>query len=140
MDNRDDTSGRGGKARWLGSRAGRREYWLWVVPLLMLTVGLVAWGKAPLYLLASIAILLIWVRRLHDLGRSGWWALAINGASNLTGLALAAILPGPAGMFLGALANLAPLIALGALPGQPHANRFGPPPGGPDNTLSDTFK
>src|SRR5688572_22672895 len=118
MNDQDGASGRGGRAGWFGSRAGRREYWLGVVPLLMLTIGLVAWGKTPLYLLASIAILLIWVRRLHDLGRSGWWALAINGASNLTGLALAAMLPGPAGMFLGALANLAPLIALGALPGQ----------------------
>jgi uncharacterized membrane protein YhaH (DUF805 family) len=65
-------------------------------------------------------------RRLHDLGRSGWW----------TGLILLLFLfawPEPAGVAgwtaRGVLATLALWLAL--TPGQPRPNRFGPPLGSP---------
>ena len=135
-DGRGDKSGGG----WFSQRAGRREYWLWVGPLFVLILALGAYGKVALGLLAGVAILLIWIRRLHDLGRTGWWAPAINVVSNLTAFALQGLLPNGAGAVLGLLLYCAVIIALGTLPGQPHANEFGPPPGKPGKDLSDTFR
>lgn len=65
---------------WEG-RAGRAEYWWWILfTLIIYVVGVVidVALKSPIptillilvLLLPSIAVL---VRRLHDTGRSGWW-------------------------------------------------------------------
>ena len=62
-------------------------------------------------------------KRLHDRGRSGWW-------SALVLLAFVNVWPRPQGLGWGfALVLAAALVELGARPGQPHFNRFGPPPG-----------
>ena len=72
------------------------------------------------------------IKRLHDLGRSGWWLLAFVGAM-VAGGGLAAILSGAAPIVAAlvvvalVIATLAFAIAMGALPGQPTANRYGPP-------------
>lgn len=118
----------GGYARFAG-RASRSEYWwfaLFVAPLeaavilaMRLLVPAGAIGPVPLSLLASIAgyaallalaipQLAVGARRLHDVGRSGWWLLI-------------GVIP-----VVGALA----LLALLVLRGMAGANEFGLPPGG----------
>ncbi|WP_293679353.1 DUF805 domain-containing protein [uncultured Phenylobacterium sp.] len=135
-DGRGDNSGGG----WFSQRAGRREYWLWVGPLFVLILALGAYGKVALGLLAGVAVLLIWIRRLHDLGRTGWWAPAINVVSNLIAFGLVSLFPGGAGALMGLVIYTGVFIALGVLPGQPHDNAFGPPPGRPRKDLTDTFR
>ena len=83
----------------------------------------------------GIGVALIWLftARLHDIGRSGWWqaglylvqvvlaaAGAVNGDQAL-GLMITA----------GLILQFVFIAVLGAIPGQPGPNRFGPPPGQP---------
>ena len=72
-------------------RAARSEYWYWTLFVYLLMI--VAWlidmtvfgfnttGVNPMAVLASLATLLptlaVSARRLHDIDRSGWWALLI---------------------------------------------------------------
>jgi uncharacterized membrane protein YhaH (DUF805 family) len=72
-------------------RAARSEYWYWTLFVYLLLI--VAWlidmtvfgfnttGVNPMAVLASLATLLptlaVTARRLHDIDRSGWWALLI---------------------------------------------------------------
>jgi uncharacterized membrane protein YhaH (DUF805 family) len=72
-------------------RAARSEYWYWTLFVYLLLI--VAWlidmtvfgfnttGVNPMTLLATLATLLptlaVSARRLHDIDRSGWWALLI---------------------------------------------------------------
>jgi len=72
-------------------RAARSEYWYWTLFVYLLLI--VAWlidmtvfgfnttGVYPMAVLASLATLLptlaVSARRLHDIDRSGWWALLI---------------------------------------------------------------
>jgi uncharacterized membrane protein YhaH (DUF805 family) len=74
-----------------GGRAARSEYWYWTLFVYLLLV--VAWlidmtvfgfnttGVNPMTVLATLATLLptlaVSARRLHDIDRSGWWALLI---------------------------------------------------------------
>jgi uncharacterized membrane protein YhaH (DUF805 family) len=62
-------------------------------------------------------------KRLHDRGRSGWWAALIL-------LATVAVWPAPDSFFdfLFALVLIWALIELGTMPGEPGANRYGPNP------------
>jgi uncharacterized membrane protein YhaH (DUF805 family) len=70
-------------------RARRKEYWMFVLISLLITIALVfidTGGKEPepdqfllISTLYSIAVFLptlaVIVRRLHDTGRTGWWIL-----------------------------------------------------------------
>src|SRR3954464_6774844 len=72
-------------------RAARSEYWYWTLFVYLLLI--VAWlidmtafgfnttGVNPMTVLATLAVLLptlaVSARRLHDVDRSGWWALLI---------------------------------------------------------------
>lgn len=97
----------------LGGRASRIEvatlFPAWAVWLLI-REGLVQTGQWGLILVVgitlSIALLLASVRRLHDLGRTGWWSLL-------------GFVP-----FL----NFALFLGLSVIPGKATPNRFGPPP------------
>jgi uncharacterized membrane protein YhaH (DUF805 family) len=77
-----------------GGRARRREYWMFHLINFIISVavgfaaGLVGGmlglnqtlvtGIALLYSVAMfIPSLAVWVRRLHDTGRSGWWSLIV---------------------------------------------------------------
>ncbi|MGH6727114.1 MAG: DUF805 domain-containing protein [Pseudolabrys sp.] len=98
-------------------RAARSEYWYWVLFALLIAAGAGILDRGifpeaepgPIGSLTSLALLLpgiaVAVRRLHDLDRTGWWALIA-----LTGI----------GILL--------LIVWFCLKGTTGANRFGSDP------------
>ena len=75
-------------------RATRAEYWWWVLATTLVSFAIgavdgvinvlmsaaIGYGYSPLSTIFSLAILLpnlaVTCRRLHDIGRSGWWQLA----------------------------------------------------------------
>ena len=99
-------------------RAPRSEYWYWV--LFTILISIVAGildavlfsdsGISPLDSIVTLILLLpglaVSVRRLHDIGRSGWWVL----------ISLVPVI----GWIL--------LIVWAATKGEPTENRFGQPP------------
>ena len=158
-------------------RATRAEYWWW---MLFITVGgpvsdlvlfalTASFGRpagltefaflfTPLFALATLLpTFAVTSRRLHDIGKSGWWQLAWHTAWALTWMIAALVfliafiaynvylppfLPAAAVTFLPALAvtlcvGIWAIIWL-AKPGQPGANDFGPDPGGV-NAAAATF-
>ena len=70
-------------------RASRSEYWFWVLFTLIVQLvtgimdgfifgsefgtGTISNIAAVIYFLPGLAV---WVRRLHDVGKSGWWILS----------------------------------------------------------------
>jgi uncharacterized membrane protein YhaH (DUF805 family) len=117
-------------------RAGRSEYWLFALFVLLVVFGFVivtaavaaATGSAEpnilvmllygVFLLGSfIPSLAVGFRRLHDTNRSAWWLLI-------------SLIP-----LVGSIA----LLVFYCLPGTPGPNRFGPPPGAPREDLQATF-
>jgi len=66
-------------------RATRQQYWMFVLWYIILYVGLsIIGGVLDLGILAIIFSLAIWApsiaigaRRLHDIGKSGWWQLLL---------------------------------------------------------------
>ena len=120
----------------LRGRANRKEYWLYVGALL--AVGMLLVEVAPiLNLVGALVVLYAQVRRLHDFGRTGWWA----GGALLLQIPLALILyyslGEETGLLIGNGLILIPIVWIGAIPGHPHENRFGPPPG--QRRLKDVF-
>ncbi|MFN4176405.1 DUF805 domain-containing protein [Phenylobacterium sp.] len=69
--------------------------------------------------------MLIQIRRFHDLGRTGWWAVALMAAQMAAAFALVSL--GDVGVGITALIGLTAIAVVGAIPGQPVENRFGPP-------------
>lgn len=90
-------------------RSSRREFWLtWAVHLVLLLVTLVLFPLAPAYWLLSFhPMTTLRVRRLHDIGRSGFWLFI-------------AFLP-----FIGGLV----LFVWSLMPSDPKENEYGPVPG-----------
>lgn len=97
-------------------RARRREYWFWILGVVLaeLVVLGVMYGVSQtlgviLYVALVLAVIVptlaVAIRRLHDTDRSGWWVL----------------------LGLVPLANLV-LIVFYLLEGTPGANRYGPSP------------
>lgn len=118
-----------GVGGWFAGRARRREYWLWVAPALLVGSALAAGRVGGTALIIGLPVLFAWIRRLHDLGYSGWFAPVINIAVNVSGFAAMGLLSPTAGGLVSLLFYLAAVLALGVLPGQPKVNEFGPPPG-----------
>ena|SRR5436190_1087614 len=65
-------------------RAGRAEYWWFVLANILISIGFNVLGRATslfvvLGFLVSLALLVpglaVAIRRLHDTSRSGWWLL-----------------------------------------------------------------
>jgi uncharacterized membrane protein YhaH (DUF805 family) len=81
--------------------------------------GLTAWAVHGVLLFAAACVL---SQRLHDLGRSGWWAALVL-------LAFVVVWPEPDGLidFLFVLPLIWAAVELGAMPGEAGANRFGRP-------------
>lgn len=71
------------------ARSTRSEYWWWTLFVIIVAFAAsiidsilfstdVASGVGPVYSISSLALFLpglsLWIRRLHDTDRSGWWA------------------------------------------------------------------
>ena len=125
-------------------RASRPEYW-WFL-LLTFLASLIG---GVLLLALFIPSLAVTVRRLHDLDRSGWWALVPAAGLLVPAALLVAVMGFSGAVQSGALASplaqgsgvilfwsiLAAVVGLNLLllfwftrPGTPGSNRFGPDP------------
>jgi uncharacterized membrane protein YhaH (DUF805 family) len=111
---------------YLAGRASRREYWIMTAGIFALSL-LIAEAVPAASTGLTVALAFIQLRRLHDFGRSGWWAL---GAATLPLVAL--LLWGSVTedliLTLGFLVQAVLVVLIGAIPGDPAENRFGPPP------------
>jgi len=132
-----DSDSESGSAGWFSGRTNRKAYWLWLVAVLLLGIGAVAFLRGASFLI-SLGVTILWIRRLHDLGRTGWWAAVINIGVNVISFT-GGVLAGRAGAAVGLLPYLAAIVALGLIPGQAGANAFGPPGGGRTSRLGETF-
>jgi uncharacterized membrane protein YhaH (DUF805 family) len=137
---------------YLNGRSGRKEYWIGVVLLLLVGVGLAAANVGGASGATTFLWILIWNRRLHDIGQTGWNILiplglmiAIMAAAALFGgkelldaFEYAQAGNGPvtdrgAWIFIGIVVVALAIqfgftIWLGIKQGDPGDNRFGPPP------------
>lgn len=79
------------------------------------------WVVYPLLVFCGVSVT---AKRLHDRGRSGWWA-------GLVIACLTLVLTGPQTVLdaLAALVLVWAAVELSAMPGEPGANRYGPDPG-----------
>jgi uncharacterized membrane protein YhaH (DUF805 family) len=112
---------------WSRGRASRAEYWTYVA--LQTALGLLLTYATPVVSLGLVAVyILVQMRRLHDFGRSGWWALGAF-FGTLVPLVPLTFLAGEDVAMLGAMAlTLIATIWIGVVPGDTGDNRFGPPP------------
>lgn len=85
-------------------------------PLKLLTF----WVVYPLLLASAVCVL---SKRLHDRGRSGWWAALV-----LMGVLMFWPSTHAVGAILAAPVIIWAVVELGVLPGEQGANRFGPNP------------
>jgi uncharacterized membrane protein YhaH (DUF805 family) len=127
-----------GFGAWIAGRARRREYWLWITPLLLAATALELLVSPFASLLVAPPLLCAMIRRLHDLGRSGWFAPIINVVTNALSFVLVLVIGAEGGTLLAFLCYLAALAVLGALPGEARVNEYGPLPG-PEGELAETF-
>jgi len=134
---RDVASDRKGKrANWLAGRSDRREYWVYVL-VVMAIYAVLSWAGFDSGSGAGVGVMmLIQIRRFHDLGRTGWWAVALLAAQIAVTVPLLTL--GDVGLGLATLMGLAATAVLGAIPGQPVENRFGPPRG--QRPLTEIFR
>lgn len=72
-------------------RARRSEYWWWFLFTILMSIlaliPIIGWIIPLAIILPNLAVS---VRRLHDVGRTGWWLLAPYGFALLGGLLLGA--------------------------------------------------
>ncbi|WP_119061393.1 DUF805 domain-containing protein [Dichotomicrobium thermohalophilum] len=147
-------------ANWLFTfhgRIGRGRWWMaFLVQLIVVVVGGFFAGlvtptgpgggppadganiPAVMIMVAAFAVatwisLATSVKRLHDLGVSGWWIVPLYLVST-AGSAISNAAPQSGGLegmvltLLGLVLTFGPIIYLGAVPGQAGDNRFGPDP------------
>lgn len=137
---------------YLNGRSSRKEYWIGVALLLLVGVGLAYANVGGASGATTFLWILIWNRRLHDIGRPGWIMLiplglivAVTAAGMLFGsedllhaFEYSQTGSGPitergAEFFAGLVIVLLAIqfgftIWLGVRKGDPGDNRFGPPP------------
>lgn len=128
----------GGMFGWFKGRAGRREFWTHVV-LLFAVSFLLSYVPpilrlrqtsllALLQISPTVVLMLLQIRRVHDLGRSAWWAVAATVAPIVLIVPVMAVASLEVVTVTGVIFELLLLVAIGAPPGDPDENRFGPPP------------
>ena len=124
-------------------RSTRLTYWRTQIGLtvgigvvMLATILASGWGQAaaaiaflPMLLLVAASLAVV-VRRLHDRGKSGFWALLFVGLPALAGLAAGAGGDGSAGplALVGLGLSLWGLVEIGFLRGTPGENQYGLPP------------
>lgn len=136
MSETDDASPQPKPRNWLAGRSDRREYWVLVALIVAINVALSFVIEDGASVGSTAAFMFVQIRRFHDLGRSGWWALALLVGQFAVMLPLM-FLGGDSGVLASLLIALGVMIAMGAIPGQPHENRFGPPRG--KRSLKEVF-
>lgn len=112
----------------IGGRMGRRRYWTWMAIILLGSVVFAAMGRAMVGALATTLWLGAAIPRLHDIGRSGWWAAgvlvfigsAVAAAATVGPLMVACM------AFLGVVLELVLIVWLGVAEPEPGRNRWGP--------------
>lgn len=120
----------------MDGRSDRREYWLWVGPLLVAALIIVLAGYPYGVLLLGLPVFVLWIRRLHDMGLSGWIAPLINIGLMIVGF----IFGGPTsqvGAMLSLTGRLIAIVVMGLIPGEPQSNAYGP--GRSVKAVADTF-
>jgi uncharacterized membrane protein YhaH (DUF805 family) len=111
---------------WLRGRSSRREYWVYIG--LLIAIGLAFSHIAPaLSIAGALTLLFVQIRRVHDFGRSGWWAFG-SWIAPLLCLPLMLVATLDITNTVGELLTLALTALVGAIPGDAKENRFGPPP------------
>ncbi|MET0273545.1 MAG: DUF805 domain-containing protein [Phenylobacterium sp.] len=113
---------------YLNDRAGRAEYWFSIGLIFALGIGLSfipALSGAGTGL--TVVLMFAQIRRVHDFGRSGWWAALATFAPMIAMFPLMAVASVDVAFIFGLLVEFALIIAIGAIPGDPGDNRFGPP-------------
>ena len=137
---------------YLQGRSGRKEYWIGVALLLLVGVGLAYANVGGASGATTFLWILIWNRRLHDIGQSGWViliplgliiagataGLVFGGKDLLNAFEYSQKGSGPvtehgAWLFIGMVLVLIAIqfgftIWLGKKKGDPGDNRYGPPP------------
>jgi uncharacterized membrane protein YhaH (DUF805 family) len=118
----------------LNGRINRSTYWLGLVIIMSVFVLLrVAGVRASV---SEVVLVCLAVPRLHDVGRSGWWAGAAF-AFELAAMVLVFVVglaSNASTVFVNDGLGIVVLIVLGAMgvlgfwPGSQSENRFGPPP------------
>lgn len=93
----------------------------------------------PLWLALIVVGVNNQIKRLHDIGRSGWWLLATIAVASAIVLAARLGVGDSAGLLADVVVNVVALgafIVVGCIHGEPHANRFGPIPGAGDSDFT----
>lgn len=124
-------SGSGGPlARTFRYRINRTTYWLMLVIALALAALLGRFGPAATA--ASVVLFLyVSVPRLHDIGRSGWIAVAVLVPEIVIGIAVGLLVPAPDRPAILGVIGMVVLglqAILGCIPGNLAPNRWGKPP------------
>lgn len=132
---------------FLNTRTNRATYWVTLLILMGLFAAVVYFTgrRVP----GELVLIFVCVPRLHDIGRSGWWVLAIVLGEIVAVVVALTLVPldqvdVAIGLFVLMLGIV--LAVLGFVPGQPGPNRFGEPPApglsfgrpaeGPEKTFS----
>ena len=115
--------------QWWQGRINRASYLVVLGFVLVLFAVLTVFQKRGSF--AEVVLIMLTVPRLHDIGKSGWWA----GGFLLAEITIVAIsivflpleaISIPLGFFIILVFGL--MIWLGTIPGQPEANKYGEPP------------
>lgn len=116
--------------RWWSGRINRASYWtsLGLCAALYILLNLISKKQVAV---SEVILVILCVPRLHDVGKSGWWAGGVVLAEIVLVVISFVTLPIdtatiPVGIF--AIVVLGLLIWLGAIPGQPETNKYGEPP------------
>jgi uncharacterized membrane protein YhaH (DUF805 family) len=114
---------------FMKGRTNRATYWLSIGVLVALLAAIARFAENPPRI-SEVALVILCVPRLHDIGRTGWWA-AILIPVEIASVAAVLFAPEALGLQLAGaftLLLLLPVIGLGLVRGEPAANRFGEPP------------
>jgi uncharacterized membrane protein YhaH (DUF805 family) len=114
---------------WLSGRSDRKEYWAFVGIVVALSIAISLIPGAPTSTGSTGAMLIIQIRRFHDLGRTGWWAVGLTVAQFVVMLPVLLLAPEEIGLAVVGLIGIAVIVGMGAVPGDRYENRFGPPRG-----------